>query len=343
MKVFLSGLLIVVSSFQLVYSQPQAVDKVQFFNDTSVLNATIITNMNNIFSKRNKTGYTFPAIFAASLPDGTKVNDQIYLELRGHMRKDYCYIPPIKVIFKNNKSSVMRSLKSLKLVNECKLNNLYDQYLLKEFMVYKIYNLLTDMSFHVRLLHLNLQDSAGKKKTITEHAFLLEDIKEVAKRNDCKEWGKSRVNTEATNRKQMTLVAIFEYMIGNTDWAVSVDHNTKLIVSDKDSSGRPYVVPYDFDYSGLVNTEYAVPDERLELENVQQRLYRGFPRTLLEVNEALDIFKEKKGQIYALINNFDLLTSGSKKEMIYYLDGFYDSIKKTEDVKSIFIENARMH
>jgi len=199
------------------------------------------------------------------------------------------------------------------------------------------------MSFHVRLLHLNLQDSAGKKKTITEHAFLLEDIKEVAKRNDCKEWGKSRVNTEATNRKQMTLVAIFEYMIGNTDWAVSVDHNTKLIVSDKDSSGRPYVVPYDFDYSGLVNTEYAVPDERLELENVQQRLYRGFPRTLLEVNEALDIFKEKKGQIYALINNFDLLTSGSKKEMIYYLDGFYDSIKKTEDVKSIFIENARMH
>jgi len=135
MKVFLSGLLIVVSSFQLVYSQPQAVDKVQFFNDTSVLNATIITNMNNIFSKRNKTGYTFPAIFAASLPDGTKVNDQIYLELRGHMRKDYCYIPPIKVIFKNNKSSVMRSLKSLKLVNECKLNNLYDQYLLTRFII----------------------------------------------------------------------------------------------------------------------------------------------------------------------------------------------------------------
>ena len=141
----------------------------------------------------------------------------------------------------------------------------------------------------------------------------------------------------------MTLVAIFEYMIGNTDWAVSVDHNTKLIMPEKDSIARPYVVPYDFDYSGLVNTEYAVPDEKLELENVRQRLYRGFPRTLLEVNEALDIFKEKKEKIYALINNFDLLTTSSKKEMIYYLDSFYDSIKKTGDVKSIFIDNARMH
>lgn len=343
MKAFLSGLLFLVSSFQLVYSQPPAIDKVQFFNDTSMLTATITTNMGNLFSKRNRTGFTFPATFTSKLSDGINVNDQIVLELRGHMRKEYCYIPPIKVIFKSNKSSVMRSLKSLKLVNECKLNNVYDQYLLKEFMVYKIYNLLTDMSFHVRLLHLDLQDSSGKKKTITEHAFLLEDIKEVAKRNDCKEWEKSRVSTEATNRKQMTLVAIFEYMIGNTDWAVSVDHNTKLIVSEKDSIARPYVVPYDFDYSGLVNTEYAVPDEKLELENVRQRLYRGFPRTLLEVNEALDIFKEKKEKIYALINNFDLLTSNSKKEMIYYLDGFYDSIKKTEDVKSTFIDNARMH
>jgi hypothetical protein len=341
MKSFLTAILFFFSSLQMIYSQPPSIDKVQFFNDTSVFNATITTNMSRLFSQKNKSGYTFPGTFNATLGNGTNVNDQIELELRGHFRKGYCYMPPIKLIFKNNKSSVMHSLKSLKLVNECKFSGQFEQYLLKEFTAYKIFNLLSDLSFRVRLLNLNFQDSSGKKKTVTEHAFLMEDIKELAKRNNCAVWANGHVSTEASQRRQMTMVAIFEYMIGNTDWAVSVEHNIKLVVSKKDSLARPYAVPYDFDYSGLVNTEYAVPDERLEIENVLQRLYRGYPRTMAELNEVLDIFKQQKEKIYALINNFNLLTSRSKEEMTSYLDGFYTTINNPGDVRSIFIDNAR--
>jgi hypothetical protein len=342
MKPFLSALLLFFfSSLQVIYGQSPSIDKVQFFTDTSMFSATITTNMSKLFSQKNKSGYTFPATFSATLANGVNVNDQIELELRGHFRKGYCYMPPIKIIFKNNKSSVMQSLKSLKLVNECKFSGQYEQYLLKEFTVYKIFNLLTDLSFRVRLLNLNFQDSSGRKKPITEHAFLMEDIKELAKRNNCTVWANGHVNTEASQRRQMTMVAVFEYMIGNTDWAVSVEHNIKLVVSKKDSSARPYAVPYDFDYSGLVNTEYAVPDERLELENVRERLYRGYPRTMPELNEVLDIFKQQKEKIYALINNFNLLTSRSKDEMTGYLDAFYKTINSPADVKSVFIENAR--
>jgi len=340
-KFFLSSVLLFsFSAWQTLYAQTTSVDRAAFFNDTSVLNATILTNTSKLFSHEKK-GFTIPAHFITKLSDGSDVNDLILLEMRGHFRHDYCYVPPLKIIFKYNKPSVFYSLKSAKLVSECRLPSMYDQFLLKEFLVYKIYNLITDMSFHVRLLNLNFQDSAGKRKTITEHAFLMEDIKDLAKRNNCVEWKKGKLNTESTHRRQMTIVALFEYMIGNTDWAVSADHNIKLIVPDTDSLVRPFAVPYDFDYSGLVNAEYAVPDEKLEIENVRVRVYRGFARTMPELNEVLDIFKQKKDKIYAMIKNFDLLNSGSKREMTDYLDGFFDIIKDQRLVKATFIDNAR--
>jgi hypothetical protein len=341
MKRFLSPLLFLfVSAWQIAFAQPSPTDRVKFFSDTSTINATIITNTNKLF-KNNKQGVILPATIVTTLPDGTNVNEEIQLEIRGHFRHDYCYVPPLKLIFKKDKPSILSSLKSLKLVNECKLSREYDQYLMKEFVIYKMYNLLTDMSFRVRWLNVTFQDSSGKKKPITERAFLLEDIKEVAKRNNCGEWRRGNLVTEATDRKQMTMVAIFEFMIGNTDWAVPVNHNTKLIYSLKDSLLRPLVVPYDFDYSGFVNTEYAVPDDRLGIENVQQRLYRGYARTMEELNVALDVFKKQKENIYGIVKNFDLLTPASKREVTVYLDAFYDLIKNPKDVKNAFIENAR--
>lgn len=341
MKIFLSALscfLFLINGIS--YSQSSSVDKFQFFNDTSILNATLTTNLAKLL-KQKKTGYQLQAMFTSTLPSGIIVNDTVLLEIRGHSRKDICYLPPLRINFKYQNASTFRKLGSLKLVSECKTTDVNEQYLFKEFLIYKIYNLLTDLSFHVRLVNLNLTDSSGKKKTISEHAFLLEDITDVAKRNSCAEWKKGNLFSQDTDRDQMTLVAIFEYMIGNTDWGVPVNHNTRLIVSKIDSLRRPYVVPYDFDYSGLVNTDYAVPDEKLPIQNVQERLYRGFPRNVEELNEVLNNFKKQKINIYSLINNFGLLTSKSKREMISYLDEFYTQINKPEMVKYIFIQQAR--
>ncbi|HEY4874188.1 MAG TPA: hypothetical protein VIH86_01320 [Puia sp.] len=333
-------LLLCICALQLTNAQSNTEFREAFFKDTSMLNLTIVTNTSKLF-KNNKQGFILPAAAVTKLADGTNVNDRIEIEVRGHFRHDYCYVPPLKVIFNFDKSSVLSSLKSLKLVNECKVSNTYDQYILKEFIAYKIYNLITDMSFRVRLLTVNFADSLGKKKPTTVHSFLLEDIKDVAKRNDCEQYRKGNLVTEATNRRQMTMVAVFEYLIGNTDWAVSVNHNTKLIYSAKDTTIRPYVIPYDFDYSGFVNTEYAIPDERLNIENVRQRLYRGFPRTMQELNNILYIFQQQKEKIYATVNNFDLLTPASKRDLTGFLDDFYKIIKDPKAVKDVFITNAR--
>lgn len=122
---------------------------------------------------------------------------------------------------------------------------------------------------------------------------------------------------------------------------MSANHNTALIQSKKDSTSRPFVIPYDFDYSGLVDAEYAVPNEGLPIENVRQRLYRGYPRTKEELSDAIEIFNKQKDKIYSLITNCQLLTQRSKKDIIEYLDDFYKIIKNKSQVQYIFIDQAR--
>ena len=171
-------------------------------------------------------------------------------------------------------------------------------------------------------MKLNLQDSKGMKKPITIYAFFIEDITDLAKRNDCREWKTGKIRSDAADRGQMTLLSIFEYMIGNTDWSVWNNHNIKLLAAKKDSTAKPLPVAYDFDNSGLVNADYAVPDPIMEIESVVERVYRGFPRTPEELGAAIQVFNSKKDKIYELINTFEPLPSGSKKTAISYLNDF---------------------
>jgi len=335
--------LLSITIMQIANGQSTVKDRNAFFKDTSLLNATLVVNMSKILNHNNKKGFDLTGTFITTLPDGTKVNDQILVEKRGHFRNDFCYVPPVKLIFNYRDSARLNYLKSMKLVSECKVSPEHEQFLFKEYLVYKIYNLLSSKSFQVRLLNIKWEDTVGKKqKIINDYGFLLEDLKDVATRNNCTEWKKNKLSTEQTDRRQMTMVAIFEYMIGNTDWAVTVDHNIRLIQSRDDTLTRPYVVPYDFDYSGLVNTYYSVPDEKLEIESVTQRVYRGFPRTMPELQSVLDTFRKQKNNIYDLINNFNYLTARNKKEMIGFLSDFFVMIENPKQVKTAFIDKARL-
>lgn len=340
MKPFFATLVLIVTMAVSVFAQKQ-VDRVKFFTDTSVVNATLSINYKRVLVQKDKIGTRFPAMFSCKLDDGQAINDHILVEVRGHFRRKNCDMPPLKIIYKKDPSDAFYKFKELKLVGVCTPANINEQYLLKEFLIYKIYNLITDTSFRVRLLNLTYQDSSGKRKTVTRHAFLIEDVRQLAKRLDCSEWSRKPVQTEHTNRHLMTTVSIFEYMIGNTDWSVPADHNIKLIQTKADSTARPFPVPYDFDWSGLVNANYAAPDEQLGTESVRDRVYRGYARTMDELNAALDVFRKQKDNIYAVINNCGLLYPTTKKEMTSYLDQFYEAISKQENIQRIFIEYAR--
>ena len=312
-----------------------------FFKEETLPDVTITTDLGVLVNNKDKEKDK-PGVASITMPDGSVRTGNVLLRVRGKFRLEHCYVPPLRVNFKGDKSQGLSSLKSLKLANGCSMGSYNDQLLLKEYLVYKIYNYLTDMSFRVRLVNLKIEDSKKKKKTIDIHSFFIEDMDDLAKRNNCRKWADSqRINTEGTNRAHMTFVSIFEYMIGNTDWAVPVGHNIKLMSLKEGGISRPFAVPYDFDYSGLVNANYAVPDERLGTSSVRERVYRGFPRNVEELKIAVAPFREQKEKIFSLINNFELLSKDNKREMINYLNEFYQLIKNDDDLKRLFLENAR--
>jgi len=122
-------------------------------------------------------------------------------------------------------------------------------------------------------------------------------------------------------------------MIGNTDWSVPIRHNTLTIAQGQYGGLESgIIIPYDFDYSGLVNTDYAIPFEGLGLESVRERKYLGVCRSESEFLEALAEFRDKKEEIYKVINDFEYLDARNKKEMINYLEGFYKSFDKRNSI-----------
>ena len=339
MKKSLTTLALALCASMLINCHAQVIDPIKFFESNDVLEARLNMDIPKLVRTSMKPEY-LPATFSCKIGDDS-ISEEIRVIARGHIRKEICYMPPVKLNFHNSTSPKLYPLNSLKMVCTCFENSNGDQLLLKEYLVYKMYNLITDKSFRVRLLNLSYEDVNPKKKTYLGHAFLIESDKSMAKRNDCVELKNTRSHSEYADRDQMTIFAIFQYMIGNTDFGVSANHNIILIQPAKDSTAKPIVIPYDFDYAGLVDAYYAVPNEGLDIENVRQRLYRGYPRTQEELNAAFAIFNKQKENIYSLVRNFDLLTEKNRKTLLDYLDGFYKTINNSGQVKTIFIDQAR--
>jgi hypothetical protein len=311
-----------------------------FFLDDKPVEVTITTDIRKLRNNKKNPSYQSANIIL-QFSDTSIINEEIRVESRGIYRKNNCDIASLMLNFKNSSSPRLSPLKKLKLVGGCRSGSAYDELLLKEYLVYKIHNLLSNMSFRVRLLHITYRDTREKMKSYTQYAFLMEDINELAARTNCVEIKNNNFFTEATNRDQMTFVNLFQYMIGNTDWSIPKCHNIKLMVPKNDTLAKPYAIPYDFDFCGLVDADYAIPSEGLEIESVRQRLYRGFPRDYTELLAVIDNFLEKKESIMYYIDHFELCSKRCRKAMMAYLDEFYETVVNKKKVESIFISNAR--
>ncbi len=322
------------------FSQSEKIDSVGFFNDDQVIKMTLSTDMKNLVAKKMKMEDQ-PATVTITMPDGKSFNGNVNVRARGITRKETCNMPPLMVDFIKGSTSSLSSLHKLKLVCGCSSSSDEERLALKEFLVYRIYNLITDMSFRVRLAHITYEDSKGKRKPFTQYGFFIEDVDVLAKRNGCKELNNIAVNTVNTNRELMAIVDLFQYMVGNTDWSVPNLHNTKLIQKKGEPSSAPYVIPYDFDYAGLVTAYYAVPSEILNIEKVTDRLYRGYPRSMEELHIAIGVFNKQKESVYKLIAAFTPLADRYKKEVTDYIDEFYKIINDNKKVQYEFIDNAR--
>ena len=209
------------------YSQEQ-IDSVQFFIDQDVIQVTLETDLRDLLGKRQKDRY-LPATVTMAFENGQSITEGIQLSVRGNFRRENCYMPGLRLDFHNPTSPKLYKLDKLKLTCGCSSGSENEQLVLREFVAYRIYNLLTDMSLRVRLVNVTFTDSRGKKKPYTQYAFFQEDIDNMARRHGMKEVEETMFGQELTDREQMTLVSLYEYMLGCTDWSVPNYHNIKLI------------------------------------------------------------------------------------------------------------------
>lgn len=313
----------------------------QFFSDTAIVQATLTTNYNTLISQKKEPDFQ-PAILTFYNYYGEKeVKAPIEVKLRGNFRRMNCSFASMTFNFKDKtKESRLKNLEKLKVVVPCEWGTDDEQWVIREYLVYKMFQMFTDKSFRVRLMRFNFDDNSDSIRAYKQYGFLLEDVDDLAKRVDCKEVGDEKIGSEETNRMHTTLVSIFQYMVSNSDWKTPVRHNIKMIRPKDSATAAPYIIPYDFDYCGAVNALYAEPAPYLGIEKVTDRLYLGFPRTLEEIKSVLTVFKEKEKEILDLIRDFPLLRKKGKEEMLAMMESFYTIIGDEAKVKQIFVDNA---
>ena len=137
-------------------------------------------------------------------------------------------------------------------------------------------------------------------------------------------------------QEHMNMVAVFEYMIGNTDWAVPTQHNIKIIKVAGKQKTKPCPVPYDFDYTGIVNAIYAIPPDGLPIEKVRERLFLGYCQTEEAYQEAVDQFLEQEEDMYQLVREFPHLQKNSKADFLNYLEDFFNEVRNAKSLEKLF-------
>jgi len=335
----LSGL-----SAQTAIEIDSSITAASLFQTEDALEVVLRTDINTLFRDREDERSYHPGTIMYKNTSGEDIEVPLKLRVRGNFRRKsgVCRIPPIRLNFarETSKGTIFQGQDKLKLVTHFqKAPVKYMQYLLQEYLVYKMFNLVSDYGFKVRLLKITYEDEAGKWKPMDSYAFIIEDEDAMAKRYETTINEKKGHHPLAKrfNVHSTTLLSVFEYCIGNTDWSVPGLHNVKLL--DKGPEKDIIPVPYDFDWCGMVNAPYAVPNEILGLPNVRTRLYRGYERDPEVFDEVFAKFRDNKEAIYALYETCPGLIKQQKKQSKNYLDGFYRIIENPK-LSKLNIKNA---
>ena len=259
---------------------------------------------------------------------GAPAKMDVVLSTRGHFRlkSTTCGFPPLRVGFvkEQAKGTAFAGQRSLKLVTHCRSGDrAYEQYVLREYLVYKVLNALTDHSFRDRLARITYADPTRPDRAVTAYGYFVESEDELADRLGGRILTAQNARFEDLDTAQTHLVSVFEYFIGNTDWSVAALHNIRVVASE---AGAYYPVPYDFDWTGLVQAHYAIPDERLGIKSVRDRLYRGPCRTAKELAPTFALFHARRDSILALYRGQRDLDPDYVKDAVSYIAEFYDTI-----------------
>ena len=300
------------------------------FTDSDIVDVTIKAPLTTIMKERSVDDEEQGQLIYEDPVAGETTLD-IGIRARGRFRrqKDVCNFAPLRLNFRKTKGTLFAKSDKLKLVTHCKRKNVrYTQSVLREYLAYRILNTLTDVSFRVRLLRATYIDSEDGRTLETNYAFLIEHRDQLAKRIGMEVDESESTKVDALDSAHTNLVSVFQFMVGNTDFSPIKGvpgepccHNYVLMRSD---NGIQFSVPYDFDITGIVDAQHATPNPRFRLRNVRQRLYRGRCANNEYLDSSLQVVRERRAEIYELVNDVPDFSATSIKKTKAYLDDFYE-------------------
>ena len=318
------------------------------FRSNDVLEITI-TGPFKTLMRRRPTEEDLPARLSYVDEAGATVELEVGLRTRGNYRRQMrvCPFAPIRLNFKKSKmkNTIFEKQDKLKLVGHCRNGSTrYEQVTLKEYLLYRFLNELTELSFRVRLLRITYVDTERDDDQETRYGFVIEHKKRLAKRVGLPTVEVRRTSVAALVPDQTNLTSLFQYFIANTDFSPIAGapddfccHNVTLF----GITGQLYYpISYDFDMAGMTDAPYATPNPRFNIRNVRQRMYRGRCANSAHVPASIRMLQEKEDAFYSLVENMPDLTGSSKKSMTALMGSFYKLINNPKAVEKKIIRHC---
>ncbi len=277
--------------------------------------------------ENKKSDTYFPAMLTTA--DGTSYKMEV--KPRGKYRRKIAEIPPLKLKFKKKflLAAGLDTLNEIKMVLPTIDNAQGDELLIKEYLAYRMFERLTSASVHARLIKLTIRDTHVEKSKRVMMAMLIEDEEELVARLHGKLVEQYGLPADSLLMDQAGLVAMFEYMVGNTDWDISMMRNVRLVQSAE--SGKVAVVPYDFDFSGFVSAPYASPSSESGLRTVRDRFLMANGISQESLKRAVQVLRASRKDFFELCRS-KYLNKTTSADMIAYLETFYNAVALKDDV-----------
>lgn len=309
----------------------------RLFDSHSVLNLTLPVNFEALCRPRETSDCDYtPTKLVIEDEDGATQSIPIEIRIRGGWRSlsKNCNVPLLFIRFseQHTAGTPFEGQSLLPLTTHCgKFHGLdnpiaarrygtYEQVLLREYLGYRLYNLITDASLGIRLVRINYENPEKSGKVISNYAFFTEHFESLAARRKAELLPRFTFDHETIDIHSADILALYQFMIGNTDWSIVRQRNTILVRSP---GGMQVPVPYDLDMSGLVNAYYAGPAPELPIDDVRERYYLGFCHPGIDWNSLFSEFRNMQPALLALAGEIPQLNKKEQKAAVRYLEKFF--------------------
>jgi len=317
------------------------------FQSNEFLDVRIIAPMSTLIDER-PVDEELPGKFQFTNSAGEAIEFDIKLRTRGRFRleKKNCRFPPLRLNFvkSQTKDTLFHKQDKVKLVTHCQNSREYREVILREYVAYRILNVMADTSFRVRLMRITYVDTDSKNAEELRLGFVIEDKDRLAKRLGVSVLTTVDVDANSLSPEYANIVSLYHYLIGNTDFssirgakAGTCCHNHALFGND---DVPVWSVPYDFDQAGLVNAPHASPNPRFHLANVRRRLYRGRCLHNDFVNATVSSYQDKREEILLVLNEVLAVSDRSVRQMTAYIEKFYKILDSERKVNKEFIKGC---